>query len=86
MEQKEQTSKLELTGREAVMLDIGIRALGGSYLKWKRKRGITEAEKLKCEAYYQECKAISRKIQAVCGITPQPVRDYGDEPITFDDA
>jgi len=70
---------MELTSREAVLLDIAIRYLGGSYLKWKRKRGAAVAHKEKCEAYYQECRAISRKIQSVCGITPLPIIDDGKD-------
>jgi len=59
---------IKLTSKELALLDVGIGYLGGSYLKWKRKRGAPAIHKEKCEAYVQECLAIRRKIHKALGI------------------
>jgi hypothetical protein len=71
---------IALDSREAVLLHIAIRYLGGSYVKWKRKRGVTAEHKAKCDAYVDECRAIADKLKAAFGFTEgKTLNDDGTE-------
>jgi len=64
---------IELTPKEAMLLSIAVRGLGGSYVKGLKEKGITKEKKTKYDQYVDECLALAIKIETVFSVVSREI-------------